>query len=321
MALRRAVEGARPRCRAAPASACKAAAVLTGSVRRSGNRLRVTAQLIDTASGVYLWSETYDRALRDVFAIQDEISRAIVGTLQIRLAGDVRARAPGAQPGGLEPLPPRALPLQPAHRRRAAQEPGVLPGGAGTRTLARRGLGRAADTLTIQAEYGLAHPGRGHAQGRGGRAPRAGARPAARRGLRLARASSAPFTIGNGPRRRTTTAGRSSSTPATPPRTTGSRSISWPCSGATRRRARRSSWRTSSTRSPPSSSNARATSRCSSGNTSAPSRLTARCWNSTPRSSRLSLRWGAPTRNWGATRRRWECCRRPACWRETCPAF
>jgi TolB-like protein/tetratricopeptide (TPR) repeat protein len=59
--------------------------VLVGSVRSSGERLRVMAQLIDTSSGQYLWSETYDRQMPDLFAIQEEISRAIVKTLQIKL--------------------------------------------------------------------------------------------------------------------------------------------------------------------------------------------------------------------------------------------
>lgn len=62
-------------------------AVLVGSVRRSANRLRVMAQLIDAASGVYVWSETYDRGLEDAADIQQEISRAIVAKLKIRLAG------------------------------------------------------------------------------------------------------------------------------------------------------------------------------------------------------------------------------------------
>lgn len=62
-------------------------AVLTGSVRKAGNRIRVTAQLIDTENSNYLWSEAYDRQLKDLFQIQDEISRAIVGTLRIQLAG------------------------------------------------------------------------------------------------------------------------------------------------------------------------------------------------------------------------------------------
>jgi eukaryotic-like serine/threonine-protein kinase len=61
--------------------------VLEGSVRKVGNRVRITAQLINVADGYHLWSETYDRQLEDVFAIQDEISRAIVDALKLRLGG------------------------------------------------------------------------------------------------------------------------------------------------------------------------------------------------------------------------------------------
>ena len=63
------------------------AAVLEGSVRKDGNRLRVTAQLNSVADGYHLWSETYERELKDVFTVQDEISRAIVNTLQLKLSG------------------------------------------------------------------------------------------------------------------------------------------------------------------------------------------------------------------------------------------
>jgi len=59
--------------------------VLEGSVRKAGNRLRITAQLIDADSGFHLWSETYDRELDDIFAIQDEISAAIGEALKIEL--------------------------------------------------------------------------------------------------------------------------------------------------------------------------------------------------------------------------------------------
>jgi TolB-like protein/Flp pilus assembly protein TadD len=63
-------------------------AILEGSVRKSGQRLRITAQLINVADGYHLWSETYDRDLTDIFAIQDEISAAIVSALKIHLIGD-----------------------------------------------------------------------------------------------------------------------------------------------------------------------------------------------------------------------------------------
>jgi adenylate cyclase len=59
--------------------------VLEGSVRKSGNRVRITAQLIDGKSGGHVWAERYDRDLTDIFAIQDEISQAIVCALKINL--------------------------------------------------------------------------------------------------------------------------------------------------------------------------------------------------------------------------------------------
>jgi serine/threonine-protein kinase len=68
--------------------------ILEGSVRRSGNRLRVTAQLIHAADGMHLWSERYDRQMEDLFAIQDEIAAAIVGELKLRFAPGDRPRAP-----------------------------------------------------------------------------------------------------------------------------------------------------------------------------------------------------------------------------------
>ena len=61
--------------------------VVEGTVRRSGDRLRISAQLVDASTGYSLWAESYDRDARDVFAIQDDISRAIVGALKVRLAG------------------------------------------------------------------------------------------------------------------------------------------------------------------------------------------------------------------------------------------
>jgi TolB-like protein len=61
--------------------------VLEGSVRKQGERVRVTAQLIDAASGFHLWSQSFDRELRDIFAIQDEIARAVATELELTLGG------------------------------------------------------------------------------------------------------------------------------------------------------------------------------------------------------------------------------------------
>jgi adenylate cyclase len=69
------------------AASLNVAHVLEGSVRKSGDQLRITAQLIKVANDSHLWSETYDRELRNVFAIQDEIAAAVVDALQITLLG------------------------------------------------------------------------------------------------------------------------------------------------------------------------------------------------------------------------------------------
>jgi TolB-like protein/Flp pilus assembly protein TadD len=62
--------------------------VLEGSVRKAGNQVRITAQLIKTDDGFHLWSQTWDRSLENIFAIQDEISQAVVDQLRIKLMGD-----------------------------------------------------------------------------------------------------------------------------------------------------------------------------------------------------------------------------------------
>lgn len=64
--------------------------VLEGSVRKAGNRVRITAQLIDGAAGDHVWADRYDRDLEDIFAIQDEISKAIVEALKIKLLPEER---------------------------------------------------------------------------------------------------------------------------------------------------------------------------------------------------------------------------------------
>ena len=87
---RRARRGSRSRAKSAAISEIGAAlrvnTVLEGSVRRSGKRLRITAQLIDVGDGYHLWSERYDRELDDVFAIQDDIAVNIAQKLRIALA-------------------------------------------------------------------------------------------------------------------------------------------------------------------------------------------------------------------------------------------
>lgn len=71
------------------ASRLKVAHLLEGSVRKQGNQLRITAQLIQADNGYHLWSETYDRQLDNVFQIQEDIATAVVDALRITLLGDV----------------------------------------------------------------------------------------------------------------------------------------------------------------------------------------------------------------------------------------
>jgi TolB-like protein/Tfp pilus assembly protein PilF len=75
----------------------KVANILEGSVRKSGATVRITAQLIDVETDSHLWSETYDRQLDDIFAIQDEIAQAVVDALKVQLL----------EPGELAPRVPR----------------------------------------------------------------------------------------------------------------------------------------------------------------------------------------------------------------------
>jgi len=121
----------------------KVRTVLEGSVRRAGNRLRISAQLVKVADGYHLWSERYDREMTDVFAIQDEIAKAIANRLRVTLGDD------GA------PL------VTPATDNLGAYHLYLK----GRYYLAQRGLGlkRALDcfhqALTLDPSYALAHAG------------------------------------------------------------------------------------------------------------------------------------------------------------------
>ena len=70
--------------------------ILEGSVRKSGSTIRITAQLIEVKNGTHLWSETYDREIKDVFVMQDEISKMIVDILKIKLSGKQANRLAGS---------------------------------------------------------------------------------------------------------------------------------------------------------------------------------------------------------------------------------
>jgi serine/threonine-protein kinase len=138
--------------------------VLTGSVRISGSQLRVRAQLIETETGVYLWSETFDRQMQDVFAIQEEIARNIVRTLRIQLAGGPEKAPLAKSPTSVSSYDYYLKGRYHWHRRtpadlarsihyfKAAIEADP------TSALAHAGL---ADAYTLDMEYGLTHPADG----------------------------------------------------------------------------------------------------------------------------------------------------------------
>ena len=87
--------------------------VLEGSVRKSGNRVRVTGQLIDTASATHVWAERYDRALDDIFALQDELTMSVIGAIEPTLRQAEIERAERKRPDSLDAydLYLRALPF------------------------------------------------------------------------------------------------------------------------------------------------------------------------------------------------------------------
>lgn len=72
--------------------------VLEGSVRKAGNRVRVTAQLIDATDGGHVWANRFDRDLTDIFAVQDELTREIVTALKLQLTGGDQSRITGGRP-------------------------------------------------------------------------------------------------------------------------------------------------------------------------------------------------------------------------------
>jgi adenylate cyclase len=134
--------------------------VLEGSVRRADNRLRITVQLINVADGYHLWSERYDREMKDVFEIQEEIARSIAERLKLTLEGDQAERLVKAGTRSLE-----AYQLYLKGRALLYRRGGAIPQAAECLdravkldpdyALAWAGL---ADTYTTLGYYGLAPP-------------------------------------------------------------------------------------------------------------------------------------------------------------------
>lgn len=93
--------------------------ILEGSVRRAGNRVRITAQLIKADDGFHMWSETYDRELDDIFAIQEDIATRVVEALKIKLLGQAAAQLAKRPTENVEAYDAYLLGLQRMARRRS----------------------------------------------------------------------------------------------------------------------------------------------------------------------------------------------------------
>ena len=117
--------------------------VLDGSVRKSGKRVRIAAQLIDARTDAHIWAEQYDRILEDVFALQDEITMRVIGTIEPKLRDAEPDRVRRQRPSNLNAydLVLRSLPFFSSHARADAAMAIPLLEGA----------------LSLQPDYGAAH--------------------------------------------------------------------------------------------------------------------------------------------------------------------
>ena len=122
-------------------------AVLEGSVRKAGNRVRITAQLVDTADGYHLFSNSYDRVLEDIFAVQDEIARTIARELRV-LFPVVGARTPTTVRKPTESSEAYSLYLRGLHYWNQW-----------TPNTTQEALGHFRDALTLDPDFALAYTG------------------------------------------------------------------------------------------------------------------------------------------------------------------
>ena len=131
---------------------------LRGSIRQSGDHLRIAVHLIDTASGQYVWSQTYDRELRDVFAIQEEIALSVASTMRVQFSGPVPAQ------GGVRSVESYQLCLRGrAHARERTPDGLKRASACFERAVAidpasAPAYAALADTWTLYFEYGVESP-------------------------------------------------------------------------------------------------------------------------------------------------------------------
>ena len=126
------------------------ASVLEGSVRQSGARVRIAAQLINAADGYHLWSETFDRELDDIFAVQDEIASSVVKALKIKLLGEDTAKL---SPGGTTNAEALQAYLQGVHYRNRGSDEAAL----------QNAVAAFQKAIELDPNYAQAHAGLGAA--------------------------------------------------------------------------------------------------------------------------------------------------------------
>ena len=148
--------------------------VLEGSVRKAGNRLRITAKLVKVTDGYHLWSERYDRQLEDIFEIQDEIALAVVEALKVRLLGEEKAavlkrstdnpeayrlclKAHHAWTRWTDEVPHRDQPVRASSRERLELRPRALGPGSLLRVVGHPGTGAVRPAEDADAS-GNGHP-------------------------------------------------------------------------------------------------------------------------------------------------------------------
>ena len=113
--------------------------VLEGSVRKAGNRIRITAQLIDATTGAHIWADRFDRGVDDIFAVQDEITMTLATEMQVRLTEGEQARlryttTTNVEAWNLWMQGLNALSQRRRHRREQPPGPPILGEGAGARS-------------------------------------------------------------------------------------------------------------------------------------------------------------------------------------------
>src|SRR3989449_285429 len=124
--------------------------LLEGSVRKAGNRVRITAQLVDATTGYHVWAERYDRDLKDVFALQDEVTQKIVGVLAVKLTVPEKDRLGRAPTQNLEAYDDVLRGLE--YHRRTTKE-----ANAEARKMFARAVGLDPDYAMAYAALGFAH--------------------------------------------------------------------------------------------------------------------------------------------------------------------